>query len=1025
MRARATLLSAAAVDSARSDWNMICFAIPAQYRASGLVFEGLFNESCTAQREDGGDESGRKSGLRRVCRYGYVTCANAIGPTVPQQLLGDGIRGDAAMAAEREEDAAHPGAQEGSGDDSLGSDDSAPKRRSGLGTYVRTSKRWHKTTQPGLTLGPPSPAVYLLELLTTVHGSFLTSNPPVSLETAAGQRHMSPPNQSPHLDEAPDAPREPQLENGLDKPAAPVNATEEQPVEDASQKTEVAQQTGEGGDAGQPAKVKDSAGQPPDTAEEKENKAEDLGNGKEAQNEAPAATAAADVATEKGQEVLPATADPVDEITTQTERANLSSTPPPEPTPKAAGKAPVRSPSPPPPPPKDVKYLSSSNVPSRTTSPVSQGKSSGRNSEDAEAAAYSAKYESGEEAEDSRSEIQSIMEQFEHGHGGAGAQEIMSPRLELAAPLLDSAIAHPPRRSSLAPIDKPLPTPTDGPATETLQSPPPRTSSLYRVGTNTSLNEPMSPNAHAPQYKPVQPIPEPEQELPFDFHRFLEQLRHRTADPVAKFLRSFLLEFGKKQWMVHEQVKIIGDFLEFISKKMAQCEIWRTVSDQEFDNAREGMEKLVMNRLYNQTFSPAIPPPEAVPKGRRRQDGPGPGRRGQHQEDVERDEVLAQKVRIYKWVREDHLDIKPVGEKGRKFLNLAQQELLKIKSYRAPRDKVICILNCCKVIFGYLRTSKSDQSADAFVPLLIYTVLQANPEHLVSNVQYILRFRNQEKLGGEAGYYISSLMGAIQFIEGLDRTSLTVSDEEFEKNVEAAVSAIAERHEEPESSAAEASGTQLRAHPPMTPGHRRMPSPHLHLSEKSTLSRPEVTQRNSLEAEQAGPRRSTSLRQNRGEVEPPPEEENAAVAGLLRTIQRPLSTIGRIFSDTDTNASSHPVVTPQPGSTPRSTPQPPRRSSDYPGNAAPASEKEMLRKSTDEERYRQRLSAEESAARQASAEVEEAKRIQRQEHKVVVETLAGMFPQLDRDVIDDVVRMKEGRLVPHSPIAEMKANVDG
>lgn len=45
------------------------------------------------------------------------------------------------------------------------------------------------------------------------------------------------------------------------------------------------------------------------------------------------------------------------------------------------------------------------------------------------------------------------------------------------------------------------------------------------------------------------------------------------------------------------------------------------------------------------------------------------------------------------------------------------------------------------------------------MPLLIYTVLQANPDHLVSNVQYILRFRNQEKLGGEAGYYLSSLVG--------------------------------------------------------------------------------------------------------------------------------------------------------------------------------------------------------------------------------------------------------------------------
>jgi hypothetical protein len=532
----------------------------------------------------------------------------------------------------------------------------------------------------------------------------------------------------------------------------------------------------------------------------------------------------------------------------------------------------------------------------------------------------------------------------------------------------------------------------------------------------------MSPSAHAPQYKPTPPVPQPDPEpdLPFDFHRFLEQLRHRTADPVAKFLRSFLLEFGKKQWMVHEQVKIIGDFLEFISKKMALCEVWRTVSDAEFDNAREGMEKLVMNRLYSQTFSPAIPAPEPISKGRRRGGEPlGNGRRGQHQEDVERDEVLAQKVRIYKWVKEEHLDVKPAGDKGRKFLHLAQQELLKIKSYRAPRDKIICILNCCKVIFGFLRTSQSDQSADAFVPLLIYTVLQANPDHLVSNVQYILRFRNQDKLGGEAGYYISSLMGAIQFIEGLDRTSLTITDEDFEKNVEAAVSAIAEKHSEPEPKSPDPSSSQQlrpQANPPHTPGHRRMPSPHLHLSEKSSLSRPEVTPRNSLEAERVTPRRSTSLRNGKSEEEQP-EEENAAVAGLLRTIQKPLSTIGRIFSDNDTaTTTSGPALTPQPGSTPRGLSpqipgQPARRSSDYPRNAPPPSEKDQQRRSAEEQRQRERLSAEDAAARQASAEAEEARRIQRQEHRVVVETLAGMFPDLDREVISDVVRMKEGRQV--------------
>ncbi|KAI9738630.1 MAG: hypothetical protein M1834_008135 [Cirrosporium novae-zelandiae] len=605
-------------------------------------------------------------------------------------------------------------------------------------------------------------------------------------------------------------------------------------------------------------------------------------------------------------------------------------------------------------------------------------------------------------AEDTKGEIQSIMDQFsEADEAPSTLEEVMSPRLELAQ-FLGGPIQHPPRKSSLEPINSTefnLSHPQGDSKTETQPNPPvpPKDesyiSSSARASISSAVKSPGSGHAPPP------PAPDPEPDLPFDFHRFLEQLRHRTADPVAKFLRSFLNEFQKKQWMVHEQVKIISDFLAFITVKMAQCEVWLEVSDAEFDNAKEGMEKLVMNRLYTQTFSPAIPPPQPPPRSRgRRKDMDkllGPGRRGQHQEDVERDEILAQKVKIYGWIKEEHLDIVPVGPSGKRFLALAQQELLKIKGYRAPRDKIICVLNCCKVIFGLLKNSKSaDTSADSFIPLLIYVVLQANPDHLVSNVQYILRFRNQEKLGGEAGYYLSSLMGAIQFIENLDRTSLTISDEEFEKNVEAAVSAIAERN-------------KMEEQRPMVP-------------EKSKLSRPEITPRNSMEGERSLPQRSTSRRDtNRGPSQPEGNEENAAVAGLLRTIQRPLSTIGRILSDTPSEPlqpsqqrSLGAISTPQPGSSPRlspsvyQTPLSPRNSED--GRMSGERTREA---GNAKARQKHPYSAEEAAARQASAEVAEAQRIQRAEHYDVVETLAGMFPALDKEVIDDVVRLKEGRFV--------------
>lgn len=66
-------------------------------------------------------------------------------------------------------------------------------------------------------------------------------------------------------------------------------------------------------------------------------------------------------------------------------------------------------------------------------------------------------------------------------------------------------------------------------------------------------------------------------------------------------------------------------------------------------------------------------------------------------------------------------------------------ELLKINHYKAPRDKMICILNCCKVIFGLIRhisgSGPESTSADAFIPILIFVVLRAYPENMISNVE--------------------------------------------------------------------------------------------------------------------------------------------------------------------------------------------------------------------------------------------------------------------------------------------------
>lgn len=65
------------------------------------------------------------------------------------------------------------------------------------------------------------------------------------------------------------------------------------------------------------------------------------------------------------------------------------------------------------------------------------------------------------------------------------------------------------------------------------------------------------------------------------------------------------------------------------------------------------------------------------------------------------------------------------------FLQLAQKELQKINMYKAPRDKLVCILNCCKVINNLLlnasiASNENPPGADEFLPVLIYVTIKVN-----------------------------------------------------------------------------------------------------------------------------------------------------------------------------------------------------------------------------------------------------------------------------------------------------------
>lgn len=72
----------------------------------------------------------------------------------------------------------------------------------------------------------------------------------------------------------------------------------------------------------------------------------------------------------------------------------------------------------------------------------------------------------------------------------------------------------------------------------------------------------------------------------------------------------------------------------------------------------------------------------------------------------------------------------------------------------------------------------SSSSADEILPTLIYTLITSPPDTIsvVSNLNFIQRFRNSTKVDGEAAYCLVNLEAAISFLETVDLPSLRADE---------------------------------------------------------------------------------------------------------------------------------------------------------------------------------------------------------------------------------------------------------
>ncbi|KAH6850384.1 hypothetical protein B0I37DRAFT_113169 [Chaetomium sp. MPI-CAGE-AT-0009] len=117
-------------------------------------------------------------------------------------------------------------------------------------------------------------------------------------------------------------------------------------------------------------------------------------------------------------------------------------------------------------------------------------------------------------------------------------------------------------------------------------------------------------------------------------------------------------------------------------------------------------------------------------------------------------------------------------EEVKEWLEQARNHLALMSQSRYPLGKLNHLKSAHKSIIDTLSHFHPSSSADELMPMLIYTLITLTPENLsvISDVNFIQRFRWEPKLTGEAAYCLTTLEAAVSFLETVDLSTLRADE---------------------------------------------------------------------------------------------------------------------------------------------------------------------------------------------------------------------------------------------------------
>lgn len=219
-------------------------------------------------------------------------------------------------------------------------------------------------------------------------------------------------------------------------------------------------------------------------------------------------------------------------------------------------------------------------------------------------------------------------------------------------------------------------------------------------------------------------------------HLFLE--RHERE--MQRFCEEFQL-----LRLVDEKNDYLAKYLRTLYNLLRKDSAWQGLSEEQIQMAHVAIERSVMTEVYLHALFP---------------NGDG---------DHHRDSLLnnhLKKLSSAITPNNKYLMINKIYQNECPWLP-AQEALQAMAAYRTPSEKLSCVTRCATAIMDLLSLAqRSSTTADDLIPVLVYVIIQANPQDLMSTIQYVNTFHSN--ITGEDEYWWTQFCSAVEYTKTME-----------------------------------------------------------------------------------------------------------------------------------------------------------------------------------------------------------------------------------------------------------------